>query len=80
MDVDAAAAEDDEEAMLQQALLLSQQGGGGGGGGGASDAVMEDEEDMLDEAFHVEDNSRLGCQLHLRDDMEGMVIRLAPVG
>ena len=39
-----------------------------------------DEEDMLDEAFHVEDNSRLGCQLHLRDDMDGMVIRLAPVG
>ena len=40
----------------------------------------DDEEDMLDEAFHVEDNSRLGCQLHLRDDMDGMVIRLAPVG
>ena len=40
----------------------------------------DDEEDMLDEAFHVEDNSRLGCQLQLKDDMEGMVIRLAPVG
>ena len=40
----------------------------------------DDEEDMLDEAFHVEDNSRLGCQLQLKDDMEGLVIRLAPVG
>ena len=40
----------------------------------------DDEEDMLDEAFQVEDNSRLGCQLHLKDDMDGMVIRLAPVG
>ena len=40
----------------------------------------DDEEDMLDEAFHVTDDSRLGCQLHLKDDMDGMVIRLAPVG
>lgn len=40
----------------------------------------DDEEDMLDEAFHVTDESRLGCQLHLKDDMDGMVIRLAPVG
>ena len=40
----------------------------------------DDEEDMLDEAFHVEESSRLGCQLQLKDDMDGMVIRLAPVG
>jgi ferredoxin len=39
-----------------------------------------DEEDMLDEAFFVEDNSRLGCQLHLSDDLAGLVVRLAPVG
>jgi len=37
-----------------------------------------DEEDMLDEAFFVEDNSRLGCQLHLNDNLEGLVVRLAP--
>ncbi|MBL4704043.1 MAG: 2Fe-2S iron-sulfur cluster binding domain-containing protein [Flavobacteriales bacterium] len=37
-----------------------------------------DEEDMLDEAFFVEDNSRLGCQLHLKDSLEGIVVRLAP--
>ena len=40
----------------------------------------DDEEDMLDEAFHVEESSRLGCQLQLKDDMDGVVIRLAPVG
>lgn len=38
----------------------------------------DDEEAMLDEAFFVEDNSRLGCQLHLTNEMEGLVIRLAP--
>ena len=30
----------------------------------------DDEEDMLDEAFHVTDESRLGCQIHLADDLE----------
>ena len=40
----------------------------------------DDEEDMLDEAFHVTDQSRLGCQIRLEDVLEGMVIRLAPVG
>lgn len=40
----------------------------------------EGEEDMLDQAFFVQQNSRLGCQLHLSDDMDGLVIRLAPTG
>lgn len=40
--------------------------------------MSEDEEDMLDQAFFVEDNSRLGCQLKLADRMEGLVVRLAP--
>lgn len=39
----------------------------------------EDEEDMLDQAFFVEDNSRLGCQIRLTNDLEGLVVRLAPV-
>lgn len=39
----------------------------------------EDEEDMLDQAFFVEDNSRLGCQIHLQEELEGLVVRLAPV-
>ena len=40
----------------------------------------DDEEDMLDEAFFVEDNSRLGCQIHLADSLDGLTVRLAPVG
>lgn len=40
----------------------------------------EDEEDMLDEAFFVEDNSRLGCQIHLAPPLDGLTVRLAPVG
>lgn len=41
--------------------------------------MSEDEEDMLDQAFFVEDNSRLGCQLAIKDELEGIVLRLAPV-
>ena len=42
--------------------------------------ASDDEEDMLDQAFFVEDNSRLGCQLHLADNLNGLVVRLAEVG
>ncbi len=38
----------------------------------------DDELDMLDQALHVQDNSRLGCQIPLNDDLEGLVVRLAP--
>lgn len=34
--------------------------------------------DMLDQAFFVKSNSRLGCQLHINPDLEGLVVRLAP--
>lgn len=34
--------------------------------------------DMLDQAFFVKANSRLGCQIHLNDDIDGIVLRLAP--
>ncbi len=40
--------------------------------------MKEDEEDMLDQAFFVEDNSRLGCQLYIKEEMEGLVVKLAP--
>jgi 2Fe-2S ferredoxin len=40
--------------------------------------MSEDEENMLDQAFFVEDNSRLGCQLQLLDNMDGLIARLAP--
>ncbi len=36
------------------------------------------EEDMLDQAFFVDDNSRLGCQLQMTEELDGLVVRLAP--
>ena len=38
----------------------------------------DSELDMLDQAFFVKDNSRLGCQIQLEDDIDGIVLRLAP--
>lgn len=38
----------------------------------------DDELDMLDQAFFVEDNSRLGCQIQITEDIDGIVLRLAP--
>jgi len=38
----------------------------------------DSELDMLDQAFFVKDNSRLGCQIHLNPSIEGLVVRLAP--
>lgn len=40
--------------------------------------MSEDEENMLDQAFFVKDNSRLGCQLYLNEAMDGLRIKLAP--
>ena len=40
--------------------------------------ASDDEEDMLDQAFFVEDNSRLGCQVELTPEIDGLVVRLAP--
>lgn len=42
--------------------------------------MSEDEENMLDQAFFVEENSRLGCQIHLKDELDGLVVKLAEVG
>ena len=38
----------------------------------------DSELDMLDQAFFVKDNSRLGCQIQLEDNIDGIVLRLAP--
>lgn len=38
----------------------------------------DDEEAMLSEAFNVKDNSRLGCQLHISEAMDGLEVELAP--
>ncbi len=40
----------------------------------------DDELAMLDSAFFVKGNSRLGCQIKLRDAMDGLKVQLAPVG
>ncbi|WP_121666992.1 2Fe-2S iron-sulfur cluster-binding protein [Mesonia aquimarina] len=37
-----------------------------------------DEEAMLAEAFYVEDNSRLGCQIPITEELEGLIVKLAP--
>ena len=38
----------------------------------------DDEEAMLADAYHVKDNSRLGCQIHISEDLEGLEIEIAP--
>ncbi|WP_460220719.1 2Fe-2S iron-sulfur cluster-binding family protein [Psychroserpens sp. MEBiC05023] len=40
--------------------------------------MLDDEEAMLSEAFYVKDNSRLGCQIQMTSDMEGLEVELAP--
>ena len=37
-----------------------------------------DEEAMLSEAFNVQPNSRLGCQIQINNQMEGLEVELAP--
>lgn len=38
----------------------------------------EDEEDMLDLAFGLERTSRLGCQIVMSDELDGLVVKLPP--
>tara|TARA_R110002110_G_scaffold413729_1_gene641606 strand:- start:97047 stop:97391 length:345 start_codon:yes stop_codon:yes gene_type:complete len=37
-----------------------------------------DEELLLEELLHANTNSRLACQISLRDSMKGLTVRLAP--
>lgn len=37
-----------------------------------------DEDLMLAEAFNVKDNSRLGCQIFINEELDGLKIELAP--
>ena len=39
----------------------------------------EDEEDMLDQAFFVQANSRLGCQIKIHKEIDCLNVTLAPV-
>lgn len=38
-----------------------------------------DEENMLDQAFFVKSNSRLGCQIKISEELNGLEVELAPV-
>ncbi|WP_312818167.1 2Fe-2S iron-sulfur cluster-binding protein [Kaistella carnis] len=46
-----------------------------------SDKLTEmgaEEDAMLSEAFHVQDNSRLGCQIHITAEVDGLEVAIAP--
>ena len=45
---------------------------------GYSRLMQDDEEAMLSEAFYVKDNSRLGCQIPITDELHGLEVELAP--
>ena len=38
----------------------------------------DDEDAMLADAYHVKDNSRLGCQIHISEELEGLELEIAP--
>ena len=40
--------------------------------------MQDEEEAMLSEAFYVKDNSRLGCQIQITAEMDGLAVELAP--
>ncbi|MCZ4279459.1 ferredoxin family 2Fe-2S iron-sulfur cluster binding protein [Kiloniella laminariae] len=40
------------------------------------EAVSEDEEDMLDLAFNLTQTSRLGCQLIMSEELDGLKVKL----
>ena len=40
--------------------------------------IEEEEDSMLDQAFHVTNQSRLGCQIQYTDKFNGIKIKLAP--
>ena len=40
------------------------------------DSKSEEEEDMLDLAFGLQQTSRLGCQITITDELDGLVLRL----
>lgn len=42
--------------------------------------MRDDEEEMLDEAFDIQDNSRLSCQLIMEEKYDGLRLTLANYG
>jgi ferredoxin-2, mitochondrial len=43
------------------------------------DEMSMDEEEMLDQAFFVKGNSRLGCQIKISEKIDGLKVQLAEV-
>jgi 2Fe-2S ferredoxin len=41
------------------------------------DGLSPEEEDMLDLTPDLRDTSRLGCQIILRDDLDGLIVAVA---
>ena len=41
-------------------------------------AKEDDEESMLDQAFNIKVNSRLGCQIEFNEGLDGIKVELAP--
>ncbi|PYE87432.1 2Fe-2S iron-sulfur cluster-binding protein [Phyllobacterium leguminum] len=39
---------------------------------------LDEEQDQLDQTFHVENNSRLSCQLIMTPELNGLKVTLAP--
>jgi len=46
----------------------------------AGNEKSEEEEDTLDMAFHVTEESRLGCQIEITKALDGLKIKLPPAG
>jgi ferredoxin, 2Fe-2S len=46
--------------------------------GGKLVPPTDEEVDMLDQAFHVNGDSRLSCQILMRGDLDGLQVTLAP--
>lgn len=40
--------------------------------------MQDEEEAMLSEAFYVKENSRLGCQIQITPELDGLEVELAP--
>lgn len=38
----------------------------------------DEEEAMLSEAFYVQEDSRLGCQIHITPEIDGLEVAIAP--
>ena len=43
----------------------------------ATGALSEEEEDMIDLALEVEDNSRLACHIEMSESLDGIRVKLA---